>query len=490
MKKHLLPAPFLLAACLLAAFLPRLVMALNTPVIAIDGVGYIEASRGGTDAAADARLPMYPFLIKVVGGMVGGPITGGQAISVFFGTLFALMMGLLARRLLPQGGAWAVFLLAAFQPYLIRFSGDVLTEPLFLCLMVALFLCLEYARLRPYLAVAGGLVGAGLCLTRPEGIAVVVVASLAFVRDQRRDALSNQNTPGSHAIPGSQVNSGFQGPRLGAFLFFAVLLACLMPAYLAGEFNQKAEGTLAKTYFENLATMEGTPPPEDPPSLVEFIRAEPGRFIKKTVRGLGEGVLRLSEALHPAVFLLALIGIWAVWKKRIRPAPMRPALWTSFFLFLFFCTVYPSKRYMLQCCIPFLLWAGWAVCWIESREKHGPRIAVIVMIVTMILCQAKAGFGQRDDKRYLRDKAVSISIMCKGRLPVLITKSCRLAFYAGGKRIDPDDIMDENSAIDFRKLENRIVDLPLNRIFFVYENETNLTDLSHDSIDVILIKLR
>ena len=62
---------FMLAVVL--AFVPRLVMAVNTPVIAVDGVGYIEASRGGTDAGAGARLPLYPLAIKAAGLLVHDP---------------------------------------------------------------------------------------------------------------------------------------------------------------------------------------------------------------------------------------------------------------------------------------------------------------------------------------------------------------------------------------------------------------------------------
>jgi hypothetical protein len=450
----------LFGSLLLLAFLPRFIMALNTPVIAVDGVGYIEAARGGDEAAAAARLPCYPLAIRFLDRQVGDPVLAGKIVSVVMGTVFALFMGLLARRVLPAGCAWIAFLLAAFQPYLIRYSGDVLTEPLYLALMALLYLLAWESMERPGHAPLAGGVAALMCLTRPESALFVamLLLGMALTRGPMKTAADSAATDQQVAGPGTRwISMG---------LFVLVLAAALVPAYLAGTFTAETSDTLAKTYFEKLAKMEGTQPPEDPPSLPDFALNEPGRFAKKTVLGMGEALVELVQALHPLVFLLSLFGFWFMYNRRKRYALQPLLLFPALALFLFFAAVYPSKRYMLQSAIPFLLWAALGIHAIEKIVPRGRRAAVAVLVLTCILCQFKAGVSQREDKRYLRETGELIAEMSKGLLPVVITDSVRISFYAGGRRFDPDWLRDQGVPLQRKELRALLGDVRQEAVFF------------------------
>jgi hypothetical protein len=450
----------LFGSLLLLAFLPRLIMAMNTPVIAVDGVGYIEAARGGDEAAALARLPCYPLVIRFLDILVGDPVVAGKIVSVVMGTVFALFMGLLARRVLPAGCAWIAFLLAAFQPYLIRYSGDVLTEPLYLALMAFLYLMALSSLDKPAYGLAAGGAAALMCLTRPEAILFVamVLPGMAMACRSMKGGVASGSADRNLQRPKSRWTA------VGLFLLGLAIL--IVPAFIAGAFKGETGDTLAKTYFEKLAKMEGTPPPEDPPSLLDFAFQEPGRFAWKTIHGMGEALVELIQALHPLVFLLSLFGLWFMYPERkgygLQPLLLLPA----FALFLFFAAIYPSKRYMLQSAIPFLLWAALGIHAVENSFPKGKAAGIVVLVLACLFCQIKAGISQREDKLYLRETGETIASMSGDKLPVLITSSARLSFYAGGRRIDPRRLRAEGVPLQIDALRSLMEDVKEDMAFF------------------------
>jgi 4-amino-4-deoxy-L-arabinose transferase-like glycosyltransferase len=131
-----------------------------------------------TDARFDQavyayRTPGYPFLVAACGGNVRA-IRIAQAL---IGTSTVLAVWLMARRWLGSAGARLASVFVAFNPFLIYFSGLILSETLFVA-MLAWGMCL-LARDRQG---AGTLLVALSVLVRPSamGLAVFLAAGAAW----------------------------------------------------------------------------------------------------------------------------------------------------------------------------------------------------------------------------------------------------------------------------------------------------------------------
>jgi 4-amino-4-deoxy-L-arabinose transferase-like glycosyltransferase len=122
------------------------------------------------------RTPGYPLFIAALG---GSPLAVRIA-QAFIDTSTALAAYLIALRFLPARTALLTAALLALNPFLIYFSGLILSETLFTALLtwaVALLLS------RPPLPLAGGLFLALAALVRPSGLLLPILlpAALAYL---------------------------------------------------------------------------------------------------------------------------------------------------------------------------------------------------------------------------------------------------------------------------------------------------------------------
>jgi 4-amino-4-deoxy-L-arabinose transferase-like glycosyltransferase len=120
------------------------------------------------------RTPGYPFLIAAC----GGNVRVIRLVQALIDTSTVLAIYLLARRFMGQGGALVAGAMVAFNPFLIYFSGLVLSETLFTS-MLAWGLYLLVTRL------GWGIVLLALAtLVRPSalGLAVVLAAGVGWPR--------------------------------------------------------------------------------------------------------------------------------------------------------------------------------------------------------------------------------------------------------------------------------------------------------------------
>ena len=104
----------------------------------------------------------------------------------------------------------------------------------------------------------------------------------------------------------------------------------------------------------------------------------------------------------------------------------------------------------------------------------------MILLLVCVLCWAKAGTTQRMDKLYLREKGEAIAAASDGRVPWIITSSARAAFYAGGRRIEPEKASNRD---ELRQIKAAARDAP---VFLLAEGEVeDLTDLG-----ITVMKLR
>ncbi len=416
-----------LALIFLAAFSLRMMLVLGTPVMSQDGVGYIEAISGGVDGAARARLPVYPLLIRIFLIIFDDAQLAGQMVSALSGALYPVLFFLWARRTFPRACFFAAGL-AACQPYHLRYSADVLTEPVYFSLLAGIFLLFSSKTTTVRGAgLRGALVGL-LALTRPEG-GIVAGLSVLFLLIRRREK-----------------------PR---FRWISVAVIVSMIALLLVRLDQLGDtaGSLDRTFRLHLYEIQHGEKPEKIADL-DGVDFDLPKIAIKLFHGMTRAPLLLAEGMNPLVFLVSLAGFWLVWRRRrlvIRHRLFLPLV-ASIVLILFFGAVFPSRRYILQASLPFVLLASEALSrFTRSSRAYGLGLTAFILMA----CLIKAGVSQRTEKIWLREMGEKVAALASPHRPVIITTSGRIAFYARGIRMNPDDVRAVDGSFDW----NRVTEL-------------------------------
>jgi len=140
------------------------------------GHGYPDSQfRPGESTAF--RPPLYPLVLAAVYA-VGGHWSAGRVLNALLGVAVVALVFLIAQRLWGRRTAVVAGVLAAIFPPLVTFAATLLSESLFIALVLAAVLAtLEYRRSRHLgWAVAAGVVCGLAALTRANGILLVVGA--------------------------------------------------------------------------------------------------------------------------------------------------------------------------------------------------------------------------------------------------------------------------------------------------------------------------
>lgn len=139
------------------------------------------------------RTPVYPFFIATIQYVFGESLTWLRGIQSLFGTIAVLMTWILARRYCSERRALLAAVIVAFYPLLIVRSGLLLTQSIYIPLMLGFLLSfgswLEDSKTR-HLLIAGLLAGIA-ALTRPEfllfpGVAIAATFTVPRYRSGRR----------------------------------------------------------------------------------------------------------------------------------------------------------------------------------------------------------------------------------------------------------------------------------------------------------------
>lgn len=164
------------------AFSLRLYLVLTAKGIDPDGVVYLSVAKDFFNknyykAFSNVFPPFYPFLTALLYPVTGDFELTGRIISLTFGTLIVLPIFYLGKRLFGETLATLSVLLSVFQPYLVQFSGSVLTESTY-AFLVALGVLVGWKGLEcksiGLMFLLGILLGLAY-LTRPEAIGFVVL---------------------------------------------------------------------------------------------------------------------------------------------------------------------------------------------------------------------------------------------------------------------------------------------------------------------------
>jgi len=145
------------------------------------------ASGSLSDGEPFFRAPLYPFVLGLTYRLTGGSYVAPRVVQFTLGALTALITCLIAWRLLGALAGLVSGLMAALYPVLIYFEGELLTETLFIFLvMLSLYLfTLAVDRQRGRLWFLAGLCLGAALITRPAVaifIPFALAGALAFAR--------------------------------------------------------------------------------------------------------------------------------------------------------------------------------------------------------------------------------------------------------------------------------------------------------------------
>jgi hypothetical protein len=176
-----------------AAFVLRVFILTNNTAIEMDGISYAtmgdQISKGlFGQALNNVFSPMYPVFLGLLHLVVSDLEFSGRLVSLVSGMLVIYLSFLFSRRLSGSGArALVLAFLLAFQPYLVRYSGQVLSESLATLLFTLTVFCFYVGwqeHRRSFIAVSG------LCLvlaylTRPEYLAFFAPLMLLLLVKKR-----------------------------------------------------------------------------------------------------------------------------------------------------------------------------------------------------------------------------------------------------------------------------------------------------------------
>jgi hypothetical protein len=174
-KASSLQRAYLLAA-LSGGFVLRLVTLMHAPAIEMDGMGYARMGRYLAQGRFDEALksvfpPVYPAFVALFNLVIPDVELAGRLVSLVFGMLLIWLAFRFSATLLEDGtkALWVAFFVA-FHPYLIRYSGMVLSESVAVFLFSATVFSyyLGWRKNRRTWVAASGICLTLTYLTRPE----------------------------------------------------------------------------------------------------------------------------------------------------------------------------------------------------------------------------------------------------------------------------------------------------------------------------------
>ena len=427
---------------ILALFLPALLIriykGLVTPVIAEDGVEYLQQAAllgaGSFRQALGGHYPpLYPAAITAMQWLIPDPVLAAKTVSALFGAICIWPLVILGRSIFPAACVRAAAVVYILSPYLLQFSGDVLSESAFCFFVLVCLGCLwKSATTGPVIpsTIAGLCVGLA-CLTRPEGILLVPfgVVALWVLR---------------------APSEGRRRRAAAILLFTGLSLAPLIPYafVLHGEtghlqFTRKGPelvGGLVGYAAESGVPLAGF----DGAEGISFFEAltviarNPGLLAEK----LGRDSLLLAfksfpHAIHPIGFVLFLAGVLLR-----RPSGRREILLLGFLLWYVACIAvnYPNPRFLVAMTAPAILLCGVGIEEIRLRVQRrvpwpSSKVQWTVLGIVVAGLAARAIQPERLDKVWFMK--AGLAIRADEDRPRVCSRWRRLAFYSGGEHIPP-----------------------------------------------------
>ncbi len=440
----------------------RLVAFGRLDVIARDGILYLALAQGFLSGSFQEALshpyhPLYAILVAMAGSVVNNLELGGRVVSLVLSCLTVIPLFFFGRSVAGTRVGFIAGLFFAFQPYSVRFSVDVLSDPAFLFFfMTALGLGAggRNESRSVYWSFGAG-VSAGLAyLTRPEG--VFAVGFLALWYGARWWGDSSKGASAGFFRRGSVL--------IIAFFLVASPYLSFIKAY-SGELALTMKPSFKKS-IRNLPLMEdqkeGNSVPYDSSAPRATQQREPGPLAPANSSPWVQNPSFWQSILSPVnefmetypfiLFFFFLSGCWAILRQGVLSYSAVLVVFAFVYLaalcYLFDSVGYVARRHFIPLITMSLPVAGVGFWELEGRlriwavGKSGSwspllarRAALIMMIVTVGLVTPKALKQQGVDKIPFKEAGAWIKANSTSISPTVMCNEPRVAYYANGKQI-------------------------------------------------------
>lgn len=400
-----------LPAVICAGLALRLIVVLRSSCIEMDGIGYATiadqfANGSFREGLGNVFSPMYPFFVSLLHLALPDVESAARFVSLFFGVLLIWVSFLLAKKLLQdRNKAILTAVLVAFHPYLIAYSGRVLSESLATFLFTSVVLSFyvgwqEHKR--------GALAICGFCLvltylTRPEYLVFYAPLILLLLRRRRlADCLAD-------------------------------CLALLLPFLVLGAL-----------YISYLYVQTGTWTVSRRMTLSPFVTA-------------GASLVNIPfvsydfvAAVLPLFFLLAIFGF----SRTPRPFRSLAILLVVFHILSLSFVSHSSKRYSIEFIPLLMVFSAEGIFFIAQRLKRffPAGVTIGVLSAAIVLMGAFEPFASSHHDRGLQKQA-GLFLLGRDKGSVIAARLPLAAFYAKGKPVDLlSEMATDRSAAKLRRL--------------------------------------
>lgn len=410
------------------AFLLRLYTVLMAQGIAYDSAAYgfmaRDLMKGNVDKALEIPgHPLYPFLISLFSINTEDVEIVGRLISLFFGTLTVIPLYFLIRNAIGKKEAIFSVLFYAFHPYLVSYSGMMLTEATYWGMLVlsVYFFWTGLQRDKIWKMGLSGIFLGLAYLTRPEGIGYLAVY-LAWA-----------------IIKGFRRKTGFKTlVILGILLSSTILTSFPYLLHIRHETGQwliskkaaEVQSDLLQKDVEQVYSQEKkeggpSPRPKEPGFLL---------ILQNMLHRLPVLTYHYLRAFHVSLWVFLFFGLLSLKRKR----EAFEGFLASFVLFhLFSLSIFPfdsSIRFSIPVVSVSLCWAGSGVLelnrFLTSRKVLRPEKVIFFLIIASLLIQLPQSLKPERSHRAVQKE---VGLWLKQNTPsdsIIMSNSSQETFYA------------------------------------------------------------
>jgi len=365
--------------------------------------------------------PLYSFLIFLFSPDTAHVEIIGRFISLFFGTLTIIPLFFLVKKAIGQREAIFLAILYSFHPYLVTYSGMLLTEATYWGLLV-LSVYFFWTGLEKQVTWRIGLAGCflGLAyLTRPEGIGYVLVYLIWII------------------VEGILKKGWFKKIALIGVLILSVLIfVAPYVIYIHQETGQwliSKKSLIAQSQFFKKGVDEADPAKDIEQNKPIEKNSKILRIGQNIVHFLPFVTYHYLRAYHFSLWLFLFFGLVRVRRKVIAYELFLASL--VLFHVLSLSTFIPSTIRFAVPLIPLsLFWAGAGIIemkrYLEKDKRFNPERVIVFLIVLVILIQLPQSLKP---ERSFRAGQKKVGLWLKQNTPqdaIIMSNSPQETFYA------------------------------------------------------------
>ena len=365
--------------------------------------------------------PFYSFLIFLLSPDTAHVEVVGRFVSLFFGTLAIIPLFYLVKEALGQKVAIFSALFYSFHPYLVTYSGMLLTETTYWGLFVlsVYFFWTGLKSQRVWRAIPSGVFLGLAYLTRPEGIGYVLVYLIWAV------------------VYGCLKGEWFKRSVFIGALILSVFIFVL--SYVISIHQETGQWLISKkaVAIQSELFSNDTGQPDSSKVAQQGKSAGKGSTIlmlaKNMIRFVPSVAFRYLRAYHFSLWLFLFFGLIRVRQKAI-PYELFVGSLVLFHLLSLSAWLPSTTRFSVPVVPLSLLWAGAGVFeikrYLEKMKGKNAERVIFLLVVVVILSQLPQSLKP---ERSFRSEQKKVGLWLKQNTPqdaIIMSNSPQEAFYA------------------------------------------------------------